>query len=55
MSEKVLVVDDVITTGTTVSAAARALRAAGFSGISVVAAARTPLKRTPSLSDTFQG
>jgi ComF family protein len=55
---RVLVVDDVITTGTTVTVAARALRAAGFSHISVVAAAQTPLKtglkRTGSQSDTCE-
>ncbi|MEY2451838.1 MAG: hypothetical protein QOD92_1412 [Acidimicrobiaceae bacterium] len=51
---RVLLVDDVITTGTTVTVAARVLRAAGFSGISVVAAARTPLKRARSRSDTSQ-
>jgi predicted amidophosphoribosyltransferase len=38
----VLVVDDVITTGATVAAAARTLREAGAGGVSVVAAARTP-------------
>ena len=52
---RVLLVDDVITTGTTVSVAARALRAAGCAHVSVVAAARTPLKRARSHSDTSQG
>jgi len=47
----VLLVDDVITTGTTVSAAARALRLAGARSISVVAAARTPLKRARSVPE----
>jgi predicted amidophosphoribosyltransferase len=39
---RVLVVDDVVTTGATVSAAARALRLAGAQTVHVVAAARTP-------------
>jgi len=41
----VLVVDDVVTTGATVAAAARTLRDAGAAGVSVVAAARTPPRR----------
>jgi len=52
MPARVLLVDDVITTGTTMSVAARTLRAAGVSHVSVLAAARTPLKRTQSQSDT---
>lgn len=48
----VLLVDDVITTGTSVSTAARVLRAAGVERVSVVAAARTPLKRARAQSDT---
>jgi ComF family protein len=48
----VLLVDDVITTGSTVAAAAHALRVAGVRRVSVVAAARTPLKRTRSSSET---
>lgn len=51
---RVLLVDDVITTGTTISVAARTLRAAGIGHVSAVAAARTPLKRNRSQSDTFE-
>jgi ComF family protein len=54
-ARSVLLVDDVITTGTTISVAARALRTAGFSHVSAVSAARTPLKRTRSESDTLEG
>jgi len=48
---RVLVVDDVITTGTSVAVSARALRASGAAHVSVLAAARTPLKRNSSHSD----
>jgi len=44
-AQRVLLVDDVITTGTTITVAARALRANGVGHVSVLAAARTPLKR----------
>jgi ComF family protein len=42
---RVLVVDDVVTTGATVTAAARALTAAGAAEVHAVAAARTPPSR----------
>ena len=42
---RVLLVDDVVTTGATVAAAARALREAGAAEVHVVAAARTPPSR----------
>ena len=42
---RVLLVDDVVTTGATVSAAARALTATGAAEVHVVAAARTPPSR----------
>ena len=48
---RVLVVDDVVTTGATMLAAARALKAAGAVAVRGAAAARTPLKATHALSD----
>jgi predicted amidophosphoribosyltransferase len=48
---RVLLVDDVITTGATVRAGASALRAAGARTVIAVAAARTPLKTARSVSD----
>jgi ComF family protein len=49
---RVLVVDDVITTGATIGTAARTLRAVGVEHITVIAAARTPLKRLRAVPDT---
>jgi predicted amidophosphoribosyltransferase len=42
LPERVALVDDVMTTGATLHAAALALRAAGATHISIVVAARTP-------------
>ncbi|MBV9041161.1 MAG: phosphoribosyltransferase [Acidimicrobiia bacterium] len=48
---RVLIVDDVVSTGATMLAAADALRTAGAVVVKAAAAARTPLKATDELSD----
>ena len=50
-SPRVLVVDDVVTTGATLSAAARALRNAGATNVAAVVAGRTPLKVFTAAAD----
>jgi predicted amidophosphoribosyltransferase len=50
-ARRVLLVDDVVTTGTTVTTAARALKAVGVDHVIVVTAARTPLKRARASPD----
>jgi ComF family protein len=47
----VILVDDVVTTGSTLSAAARTLRGAGASRVVVVAAARTPYRAWSARDD----
>jgi predicted amidophosphoribosyltransferase len=51
VDRRVLVVDDVVTTGGTVVASARALRHAGARDVIALAAARTPLKASPAATD----
>lgn len=48
---RVLLVDDVVTTGATVAAAARALRLSGATGVVVLTLARTPIKVTTERDD----
>lgn len=50
--DRVLVVDDVVTTGATLTAAARTLRRGGATTVVGLAAARTPLKPRRMVSDT---
>ena len=50
----VVVVDDVVTSGATATAAARALTAAGATRVTLLAAARTALKRPHHNSDTLR-
>ena len=51
MGQRVLLVDDVVTSGASLSAAADALRNAGVGGVQGLTAARTPLKLRPHPTD----
>jgi predicted amidophosphoribosyltransferase len=61
--QQILVVDDVATTGATLTAAARALRVAGAAGVAAATIARTPRRnrppggadRSPAAQDDFLG
>ena len=44
---KILLIDDVVTTGATAASASRALRAAGASGVALITVAATPLRIRP--------
>lgn len=52
VAERVLLVDDVITTGSSAAAAARTLRAGGCSFVRLAAGARTSLKRAEGAPET---
>lgn len=49
-----LIVDDVLTTGSTLTEAMRALDAAGASAVALAVVAETPLRRSPGTGDSWQ-